>query len=303
MLNKARTIADVDAAMRKVTWNENVLAADDSGHIGYWHPGLHQLKPKRWDERLPFPGTGQAEWRGLLPRRKTPNVIDPGRGWLANWNNPPSAGWTNGDGEARERLTGPYHRVRLLQREVARVAKNPSYQRHTAIVRTTGTTAQQFPFFEPKLRRAKRFARMEGRGLIAQLRRWDGSYDRAAADGTVEPGVAIWEELKDRIEQRLLGPMGPGAQILAGETGSSHEFDITNGEAAALRLLGPRDFGRAADASAVALTARFGSADPAAWREPRRMYEVSAQGAGSADDLPFFDRGTWEQSVMLGPGG
>ena len=151
MLNRAKTIDDVDAAMRKVTWNENVLAADDSGEIGFWHPGLHQLKPKRWDERLPFPGTGEAEWRGLLPRRKTPHVIDPEQGWLANWNNPPSFGWTNGDGEARERLTGPYHRVRLLQREVARVAKDPSYERHTAIVRTTGTTAQQFPFFKRKL--------------------------------------------------------------------------------------------------------------------------------------------------------
>ena len=30
------------------------------------------------------------------------------------------------------------------------------------------------------------------------------------------------------------------------------------------------------------------------------MYEVGAQGAGSSPDLPFFDRGTWEQSVALG---
>ena len=303
MLNRARSIDDVDAAMRKVTWNENVLAADDSGEIGFWHPGLHQLKPRRWDERLPFPGTGEAEWRGLLPRRKTPHVTNPDRGWLANWNNPPSIGWTNGDGEARERLAGPWHRVRLLQREVARVARDPNYEKHTAIVRTTGTTAQQFPFFERRLGRARRFADGDGRALIAELRRWDGSYDRQAADGTVEPGVAIWEELKDRIEQRLIGPMGSGARILAGETGSSHQFDITNGEAAALRLLGPRAYGRAADSAAARLADRFGSPDPAAWREPRRTYEVSAQGAGAVDDLPFFDRGTWEQSVLLGPGG
>ena len=303
MLNHAKTIDDVDAAMQEVTWNENVLAADDTGEIGYWHPGLHQLKPKRWDERLPFPGTGEAEWRGLLPRRQTPHVTNPEQGWLANWNNPPSFGWTNGDGEARERLTGPYHRVRLLQREVARVAQNPSYQRHTAIVQTTGTTAQQFPFFKPKLAAAKRFANSSGKALIAQLQSWDGSYARVAADGTVEPGVAIWEELKDRIEQRLIGPMGSGAEILAGQTGMSHQFDITNGEAAGLRLLGPRDYGKAANAAAGLLAERFGSPDPAAWREPRRTYEVPAQGAASVDDLPFFDRGTWEQSVMLGPGG
>ena len=27
------------------------------------------------------------------------------------------------------------------------------------------------------------------------------------------------------------------------------------------------------------------------------MYEVSAQGAAATPELPFFDRGTWEQSV------
>ena len=56
--------------------------------------GSNSLRPKRWDERLPFPGTGRAEWRGLLPRSQTPQVINPARGWLTNWNNVPSAGWT-----------------------------------------------------------------------------------------------------------------------------------------------------------------------------------------------------------------
>ncbi len=91
------------------------------------------------------------------------------------------------------------------------------------------------------------------------------------------------------------------AADLGGGTGSSHQFDITNGEALALRTLGARAYARAAKATAIVLTDRFGTPDPAAWREPRRMYEVSAQGAGAAPDLPFFDRGTWNQSVALGP--
>ncbi len=194
--------------------------------------------------------------------------------------------------------------MRLLQREVARVAKNPNYERHTAIVRKTGTTAQQFPFFKRKLRAAKRFANADGRAVIARAsglgrelrsdrrptaRSTRGSrYGRSSRSGSSAP---------DR-------PDGAGGRRSSpATTGSSHQFDITNGEAAGLRLQGPRDFGKAADATAAALAARFGSADPAGWREPRRMYEVSAQGAASVDDLPFFDRGTWEQSVMLGPGG
>ena len=88
--------------MQKVTWNENVIAADSAGNIGYWHPGLHPLRPLGYDERLPYPGTGEAEWRGLLDRAtQTPRVINPKQGWLANWNNVPSEGWTSGDAEAQ----------------------------------------------------------------------------------------------------------------------------------------------------------------------------------------------------------
>ena len=74
------------------------MAADDVGNIGYWNPGLMPVRSKRWDERLPFPGTGGAEWKGLLPPDDRPQVINPSQGWLANWNNPPSFGSTNGDG-------------------------------------------------------------------------------------------------------------------------------------------------------------------------------------------------------------
>jgi len=31
------------------------------------------------------------------------------------------------------------------------------------------------------------------------------------------------------------------------------------------------------------------------------MYNVTAQGAAAKPDLPFFDRGTWQQSVAVGP--
>lgn len=305
-LNRARTIRDVHRAMMRVTWNENVIAGDSRGRIGYWHPGLHPLRPKRWDERLPFPGTGKAEWRGLLPRKRTPHVIDPPQGWLANWNNVPSRGWTSGDAEARERLSGPFHRVRILEELVAAVAANPSHRRSTRIVETSGTVAQQRPFVsERRLRAAKGFAGKGGRRVLRAVLRWDGNYDREAADGTVDPGVAAWEELKAQLALVLIRPMGreggDGAEVLAGGTGSSHQFDIANGEATALRTLGVRAYGRAAKRAAKALDARVadGDLDPS-WREPRRMYEVGAQGAGSSPDIEFFDRGTWNQSITVG---
>jgi penicillin amidase len=294
-------IADVDKAMRHVTWNENVMAVDSSGRIGYWHPGLHPLRPKRWDERLPYPGNGRAEWRGLLPRSRTPHVVNPKRNWLANWNNLPSTGWTNGDGPARERENGNFHRIRLIQSLVRKVAKNPSYAKSRRIELTSGTTAQQFPFVNRhKLRNAKRLQKGIGARTIAELLRWDGNYDRTDGDGTVAPGVAIWEEFKTQLEKILLKPYGPGAEPLAGGTSTSHEYDITPGEAIALRELGQKAYLRAALHTGVRLSKRFDSHKPREWRAPRLMYDVVAQGAADPPELPFFDRGTWSQSMAIG---
>jgi penicillin amidase len=301
-LNDAHDIGDVDAAMDEVTWNENVIATDSRGRIGYWHPGLHQLRPERWDERLPYPGDGRAEWHGFLPPDQRPQVVNPERGWVANWNNPPSQGWTNGDGPARERLAGNLHRIRLLQSLVREVAKNPSYAKSRAIEFTSGTTAQQFPFLNTgRVRKAERRASTAGRETLKQLRRWDGNYAEPDANGTVDPGVAIWEEFKDQVETLMLRRHGgEAARPLAGEPGSSHQFDISNGEAIGLRTVGPRGYAKAAERTAKRLSEEFGTSDPAGWREPRRMYDVAAQGAAATPELPFFDRGTWSQSLAMG---
>jgi len=304
-LNDARTVREADRALLDVTWNENVIAADDRGNIGYWHPGLHPLRPKSFDERLPYPGTGEAEWRGLMSRRRTPHVINPRQGYLLQWNNVPSMGWTSGDGEARERQTGPFHRSGLLQRLVPRVARNPSYEASKAIDRRSGTTAQQRPLYGRQLRRARRGSRGRARELLTTLIEWDGTYTRADSGGTVEPGVAVWEEFKDQAELVALRRMTPakiglGGESLLGKPGKSHEFDIANGEAYALRTLNVGRIRVAAARTHNAMAARFRNPNPDTWREPRRMYEVMAQGAASPPELPFFDRGTWEQSVRLG---
>ena len=303
-LGAAQSIRDVDAAMQEVTWNENVMAADDQGNIGYWHPGLHPRRPFLWDERLPYPGGGQAEWKGFLDRRKTPHVINPKQGWLANWNNVPSAGWTAGDAEASERNSGRWHRASYLMEIMEATVKRPSWETAETAIFRAGTVAQQRALANRQLRQARRRAGGRAAAIFDALLRWNGSYHEQAADGTVDPGVAIWEQFKDEVERRALSALMPdpsAAAHLAGKTGKSHEFDITSGEAFGLRMLGPRGWRRAARSTFDQLAARFKTPEPQRWREPRRMYEVTAQGAASAPDLPFFDRGTWEQLVELGP--
>ena len=58
---------------------------------------------------------------------------------------------------------------------------------------------------------------------------------------------------------------------------------------------------RAAGDAQKALATRFGNADPASWRDPRKLYDVQVQGVATAPKLKFYDRGTFSQAVELGP--
>jgi penicillin amidase len=303
-LSEADDLQQVDSAMNKVTWNENLMAIDSKGQIGYWHPGLHQLRPWRYDERLPYPGTGEAEWRGLRDLTKTPRVLNPKQGWLANWNNLPADGWTTGDAESQERLSAQFHRNQFLLRNVRVWAQNPSFAGMQDLIKHVGTTAQQRPLASARIRKALKGATGEGKAVLDALSVWDGSYHRTDANGTVDPGVAIWEQLKDDLEDIALAKLSPNRAAMnpmASNTGSSHAFDISNGEAYAVRTLPPAEWQKAAAATNAALAKKFGTAEVGKWREPRRMYEWEIQGVGSPPPLPFFDRGTWEQFLEYGP--
>lgn len=302
-VNEARSVADVDRAMDLVTWNENVVAADDQGNIGYWHPGLHPLRPRNWDERLPYPGTGEAEWRGFLPPDRRPQVVNPEQGYLFQWNNIPSEGWTTGDAPARERVTGPFHRAAFLRRVVAAARRDGGgYDRVAHVDRVTGTVAQNRPLASRRLKAARRAARGPGRVVLDTILAWDGSYDRVDENDTVDPGVAAFDAFKAAaIDVALPGVDREALGLVEGGRSSSHEFDVTLLEAYALRTLGSRGYRRAAALAHAALERRFQAADPARWREPRRMYEPGSQGAASFAPFPFFDRGTYQQAVELGP--
>ena len=170
-------------------------------------------------------------------------------------------------------------------------------------MRTIGTTAQQFPFVDRrKLRRARALAEGTARETLLALRAWDGNY---ATDRCGRHGRSRRRDLGGAQGSPRGGPaegaLGEAAPSSPARPGLSHQFDISNGESVALRTLGGRAYARAARATARRSQARFGSADPGTWREQRRMYEVGAMGAGSSPDLPFFDRGTWEHAVSLGP--
>lgn len=299
-IDSASRIAQVNRDTRLLTWNENLMAADDHGNIGYWHPGLLPRLPKNWDERLPLPGNGSAEWRGFLSVAQRPHVIDPKQGWLANWNTLPSMGWTTGNDPAPERVAGPWFRGAWLDRLASRLAKHPSFAGMDHLIYEAGTIAQQRPLATPELRLALHGAHRKAATVLRTILGWNGSYVRES-HGKVEPGVATWQEFKLQMQRLALRPLGAAGRLIGGGgPNDEHRFDVSLGQAYALRALPPSGWRRAAAATFTVLARRFRTHDPHRWRAARAMFPESALGAETPPPLPFFDRGTFEQVVALG---
>ena len=318
-ISQAQSLADVDRAACQLTWNENVMAIDSAGSIGYWHPGLMPLRPRGWDERLPYPGTGEAEWRGFLKCNQMPHVINPKQGWLANWNTLPASGWTAGDGTARKRMDGPLFRGTFLASLVKAFAKAPSFAAMKSVVLHAATTPQQFPLVHTRLVRALAAARRDtdtdATAVLQTLTAWNGSYGTPASNPSSDPGLAAWEAFLPAAADVALEPLGPGAPLLANDTGldalygqyhrgaNYHFFDATHGESYALRALDAGGYVTAARRAFQTLLARFHSTDPSSWSQPRPTYPIDSLGAESpTDPFPYYERGTFEELVETGPG-
>ncbi len=96
--NRARTAEEVGKNVSLIWLSHNFFAADKNGNIGYWMAGKLPLRLAGHDPRLPLPGTGEAEWRGRTTFDTTPQVLNPARGYIVNWNNKPASWYDNVDG-------------------------------------------------------------------------------------------------------------------------------------------------------------------------------------------------------------
>ena len=219
------------------------MAADDQGNIGYWHPGLLQLKPRGWDERLPYPGTGEAEWRGFLPPNRRPQVVNPQAGL------PVRTGTTcrrpagrRATRPARERLTGRFHRGGVARSARCKAAhrRGGGYEQSARVDRLTGHDRAAAP---------------AGDARAASARRADATGDAAHACSTTilrlerlvppdrrgrhgRPGRRGLGGVQDgRAAGRARALRRRGASCSTAARASSHAFDASNGDAYALRTL------------------------------------------------------------------
>jgi acyl-homoserine-lactone acylase len=70
--------------------SNNTIFADSKGEIAYLHPQFIPKRDDRFDYAKPVDGADPAtDWQGMTPFDKTPHLLNPPNGWIANSNNWP----------------------------------------------------------------------------------------------------------------------------------------------------------------------------------------------------------------------
>lgn len=322
------SIEDFAAAASKFTMSFNTFYADDQD-VGYFHVGYYPVRPKGYHPSLPTWGTGEWEWKGRLPYARHPKVINPDQGWVANWNNKPAVGWDSYDGIK----WGSIHRVELLQNEVRRYVAGPRKARLSDLVdviRQAATRDARAVFLGPKMTRwgaASKAA--EAEQALDIVRTWvkDGAhrYNRDWKEGdTAEdngPPVAIFDAWYDALVHRVFDDeIGPDSYDLVDtpvtDRNMWHDFSsyLDNLFSKRARRGYARNYcdnldtpekesckaqvAAALDDALASLKEAQGD-DPTAWTTDAWMIEFGSLGLGSADPIPWQNRGTHNQVIEV----
>jgi len=321
-VDTAHNLAQFAGALRQVAGSLNFLYADQAGNIAYWQAGHVPIRAPGDDPFLIHPGTGSDEWRGYLPWRAMPHVVNPAQGWLANWNNKPEPGWPNSAYGFID--WGPVQRVQALTRQLA------GLRPHTAtattldrINRTAAQTAESpvgdegniavHAFLPLLLARVNIAADPRLPAAVALLSQWDGQLLDPDHDGRYDsPAVTVWQQWYPAFINRVFA-----AETGTVGQGNTDDTVLTNlavrlleGPAAALPLyygyLHGRSLSQVVTTTLVrtldALTARYRTPDTARWLLPDVYTTWSPLGLGSVPHTPWMNRGTYNQIVHLGRG-
>ena len=88
---KAKNLAEYKQVMEAHTnSSNNTLYADADGNIAYFHSNFVPKRDPKLDWSKPVDGSDPAnDWQGVHTYDETPNVENPGVGWVYNTNNWP----------------------------------------------------------------------------------------------------------------------------------------------------------------------------------------------------------------------
>ena len=206
----------------------NVAYADDRD-IAMFSAGRLPLRAPGVDPGLPTDGRGGFEWRGFLPARRHPQVINPKSGELVNWNNKPARGFPAADDQWGY---GSIYRSDMLEAGLRKRRKHTLasvVSAMNAAATTDFRAAHVWPVVAQVLRkgglrppsdRARRMYQL----LNAWAARGASRLDRALDGKIDDPGAAIidsaWPRIADAVLSPLLGPLVNSASGLGSSAGS-----------------------------------------------------------------------------------
>lgn len=292
--NQVTSLEDFATFSNLLASNHNMFYADDQGNIAYWHPGNFPRRPEG-DLRLPYVGTGEQEWQGLLTADEVPHAINLPQGRLANWNNKPAVDWD------RENGWGAVFRVKALQEALDPdvVVEDPfgglvnpdgvvSWQDLNANIRYVAFREFDQDFFAPYLPAAGQNA-LEDEAL-AVLADYDGFIYDENDDGLVDSaGYTILPRFVDTLRAEVFNDDLSGVPNRANESTLWHvlnpdaalqpRYDWLNGES--------RDavIARAFSKTVAALAEQFGNEDPWSWRLPQPEQKYTRTNADLVVDV------------------
>ncbi len=328
--NRTDNFDSFHEGMKLATLNENIMYIDAAGNIAFYHPGLHADRHPDGDMRLPLPGDGSVDHRGLMDFDDLPRSINPAKGWLANWNNKPALGWGEGVGGEGDSLpAGPEARVTIWD-DLLSARKDFTYDDLAELDKRIGRIDPRARAFKPLFLSISGDPGLTGKqqALLDIVASWDGDHynpdiditDPAALD---RPGETIFDVLMKSLVDKLFKDVMPTAWFDDLAYHGRHPHDAKRLENLALKLFRPgvssirpqHDFleGRAPDSVlrdvvAEALTrleATYGAeADPLTYQRvhPRdSVCSLTGGVTGPCLDMPHQDRGSWIQLIGFRP--
>jgi acyl-homoserine lactone acylase PvdQ len=327
------TVEEFAAAAEGLTMSFNAHYAN-ADHIAYFHLGAYPVRAPGVSPTLPSWGTGEWEWQGRFPFAQQPHVVDPGQGWLANWNSKPSAGWRSSD----TFKWGSVHRVDLLADRMARLTRKGGTVSMAELVQVMADVATQDLRAAVLGRRMVRGARRSGDPELERaaqiVQAWlkrGGHRENLDRGPLMDRGAALaifdaWYEVlvhgifDDELGRRTFRLVADRAPITdySPTGGSSFFFDWTS---YVHDLLGRRkgyalDYcddrrtkGRDATCIDQVVSAlRVGlrkaqkgqpSANPKRWRTSAENLSFQEFGGLSVPEIPWQNRGTWNHVVEV----
>lgn len=200
--HKAKTVQEFAQACRSIATSHNFFCATKDGDIGFWFCGFYPIRAEGVDPRFPTPGTGEFDWKGIVPFGKLPHQINPPQGFFANWNNKPAAWWNNGDLPR----WGAVHHVKRIFDLLQGKPKLTLADLHRFVVDIEGYDVRA-DYFKPLLLRAIETNKDEELSMIADLlQRWDNQRSEGSVGATVFD--AWFEALQDTVFADDLGDFG-----------------------------------------------------------------------------------------------